>query len=157
MNDFEQDDLIGRERFKKDFGHHYRFQDTDEYNHTDLYMTACTSGCRYSTEIKNRYYSIDEIGDSSILEKIKLDAFKELHRQDKDICLIYFNYYTDGWVAFDMSGRITYLEGLDRQGKMELPATTSVDNGIKEKDVIYLYRINNIYVQDKMKCYDKNM
>jgi hypothetical protein len=156
MNNYEADDLIGRNRFKEEFGSHYIFQDTTEFAHTDIMMTACTKSLCYNTEIKNRNYSIDEIADSAILEKIKLDAFREQYRKDCNRCLIYFNYFTDGWVAYDMTNRIRYAEGLNKTNTMLLPATTSEDNGAKEKEVVYLCRTNNMYVQDKIRCYDRN-
>lgn len=153
MNNFETDDLIGRKKFKQDFRKHYIMQDTQEYDHTDIMLTACTTGCIYNTEIKNRSYSIDEIGNSSYLEKTKLDYFREQYRHDSSICYVYFNYYSDGgWIAFDMSNRIKYGLGLDKQSQMLLPATSSYDNGSKMKDVISLSYTNSIYVQDKMYC-----
>jgi hypothetical protein len=151
MDNFQSDDAIGRNKFKTDFGHLYKFEDTNEFDHTDLRMTACTSGCRYNVELKKRYYCINDISGATILEKIKLDAFREAYRQDKTVCQLYFNYYFDDWIAFDITRRIKYGVGLDNQGVMQLPCTTSVDNGLKDKDVIFLAYTTDMYVCDRMK------
>jgi hypothetical protein len=156
MNNFQEDDAIGRSKFKTDFGHYYKFQDTQEFDHTDLYMTGCSNGCRYDVEIKNRSYCIDEISDSTIMEKIKLDHFREVYRQDNDRCLIYFNYMLDGYISYDMTGRIKYNEGLCNTGTMMLPATTSEDNGLREKAIVGLCYTTSMYINDKIKYYDKN-
>jgi hypothetical protein len=152
----EQNDRKDKERFKKEFSKHYIFQDTQSlYAMTDMQMTACTTGIRYNTEIKNRNYSISEISDGAFLEKQKLEHFRELRRKDSQVCLIYFNYMTDGWVAFDMSGRIKYNEGLDNQFKMTLPSTTNIEGYMKEKDMVSICFTNNFYVQDKIRYYEK--
>lgn len=152
MDNFETDDAVGRNKFKKDFGHLYIFQDTDKFNSTDLMMTGCSrSHPTYDLEIKNRNYSIKEICDSTFLEQIKLDAFKERFKREPDRCLIYFNYYNDGnWIAFDMTRRIKYDKGLDNQFNMDLPSTSSVEGYMKEKDIVGLcYTRSTLYERDK--------
>jgi len=154
MNKFNRDDLLGRDRFKSDFGNNYQFEDTSEYAHTDIMMTACTNNSCYSTEIKNRSYLLKEISGSTWLENIKLEAFREGYRDDEDRCLIYFNYYPDGWIGFDMTNRIRYNEGLGNEFDMELPTTTSYNNGIKNKTIISICYTNNMLVQDKICIYE---
>jgi hypothetical protein len=156
MNNFETDDLKGRNKFKQEFGKYYRFTDTDEFDHTDIVMTACTNNIRYNAEIKKRNYDIEEISGSTLLEKIKLDAFKQAYREDNQTCLIYFNYYNnDSWIAYDMTGRIKYNEGINKIYKKDLPSTTSVSGYDKEKEVLYLCFTTNMYVCDKMKYNNK--
>ena len=152
MNNFQKDDLKGRDRFKDDFKNYYMFEDTNEYAHTDLMMTGCCNNSCYSTEIKNRSYCLTEISGSTYIEKIKLDYFREQYKQDEKRQLIYFNYYPDGWIAFNMSDRIRYDEGLDNNINIQLPQTTSYNNGLKNKDIISLCVMNNMYVKDNM-CY----
>ncbi len=151
MNQFQSDDQIGREMFKKEFGKYYHMQDTNDYDHTDIMLTACTNGCRYNAEIKKRNYFIEDLSGSTMLEKTKLDYYRQQYRQECTRCLTYFNYYSNGsWISFDMTGRIAYNEGLNRVYIIQLPATTSIDTGIRDKEVIMLSYTNNMYVQDKI-------
>lgn len=150
-NKFDRDDQIGREKFKQDFNKHYHIEDTQEFDHTDMMMTGITNHKTYNVELKKRNYDIQELSGSTILEKTKLDAFREAQRHDKDRSIVYFNFYNDwSWIAFDLSGRIKYNEGLNKIGKHRLPKNTSDNGEMIDKEVIYLHYTNNIYVQDRI-------
>lgn len=152
MNNFQTDDQEGRQQFKKEFRQYYVFQDTGEFCHTDIYMSACTSNTCYNLELKKRSYPINDISGSTILEKTKLEAFKQAYREDNSRCLVYFNYYLNGsWIAFDMTNRIKYDVGLDRTGRILLPATTSSCGELVMKDVVYLSYCQDMFRQDKIK------
>lgn len=157
MNQFETDDQNGRQKFKKDFQKFYHIEDTQEFDHTDMLMTAYTTNKVYNVELKKRCYPIQELSGSTILEKTKLQAFREALRRDKDRQIIYFNYYLNGdWIAFDLTGRIKYNEGLQKTGIRELPCTSSIDTGSRDKEVVYLYYVNNMYVQDRIHINNNN-
>jgi hypothetical protein len=152
MNQFTKDDLLGRIQFKKEFKNYYIFQDTGEYDHTDLMLTACTKNTCYNIELKKRNYPIEDLSGSTILEKTKLDAFREAYREDPSRCLIYFNYYLTGsWIAFDMTDRIKYGVGLDSTGTMMLPSNTSACGELVNKEVVYLAYCQDIFRQDKIR------
>ena len=154
MNNFKKDDAIGRVRFKSDFNDYFMMEDTSKYAHTDIMMTGRSKNICYSTEIKNRSYCLQDISGSTYLEETKLDAFRQQYNEDNDRCLIYFNYYPDGWIAFDMSNRIRYDEGLDNQINIQLPKTSSINKGLRNKEIISICHTSNMYVQDKMCRYE---
>lgn len=150
MNNFQYDDLQGRMKFKEDFGKYYIIQDTDHFDSTDVHLTACTTCQAYTTEIKKRSYDMEVLSASTIIEKTKLDAFRQIHKEHPERCLTYFNYYNGGWISFDITNRLNYMVDLDHRGKKMLPRTTSGNNELVEKDVLYLCYTSNMYVKDKM-------
>lgn len=157
MNNFQYDDLQGRNQFKQDFNKYYIIKDTTEYASTDVQLTACTnSTITYEVEIKKRNYNIDVLSASTMIEATKLNYFRQLHKNNPEICLIYFNYYNDGYIAFDMSNRLNYGVNLDRKGQKLLPHYTSICGDMVMKDINYLSYTSNIYVKDKMCIYSSS-
>lgn len=160
MNNFQYDDLQGRNKFKQDFNKYYIIKDTSEFDITDVQMTACTNSTNnsatsitYEVEIKKRNYNIDVLSASTMIEATKLNYFRQLHKEEPNKCLIYFNYYNDGWIAFDITNRLNYGVNLDRKGQKLLPNHTSICSDMVMKDINYLSYTNNIYVKDKMCVY----
>lgn len=156
MTKFEEDDLIGRNKFKKDFGKYYMMLDTEPCYGTDIYLTGKTKNNSYEVEIKKRYISIYMYSGSTLIEEKKLKDFKRTYEEDPQRKLIYFNYYLDNhWIAFDISNRLKYNMGLGEICNDIYPKSTSIDNGCKEKQVRYLSYTNDEYIKDRM-CINKN-
>lgn len=75
------------------------------------------SGLTYSTlngltttyiELKERSnkYSVYTLSGSTYLEHIKLKEFNRLYKLNNQSKLVYFNYFMDGYISFDITNRI---------------------------------------------------
>lgn len=151
MNEFEKSDNLGRNQFCKDFNKYYHIKETDQYAHTDLSLTACSTQKTYSVEIKVRTYCVEELTGSTMIEKTKVDYFKQLNRENCNQCLLYHNYDPrSSWISFDMSGRINYNCDLDKVYCKELPRTSVGDQQSRYKEIYYLHFQQNMYINDRI-------
>jgi len=73
----------------------------------DLDATGNT-GHRYSIEIKERELLLKDISGNTWIEDTKLQHFEELLKNDPKLIILYFNFYPDGYISFDISSRFEH-------------------------------------------------
>jgi hypothetical protein len=151
MNAFKKTDLVGRKKIKKEFGDKYIFEDTGDYDSTDLMATGITTGNIYNIELKVRNYSIEYLSGATYCEVPKITAFNESYKKEPERKLIYFNYCcNDSWIAFDMTNRIKHNINLDDFIQKDLKKTTCGNSDIIDKKILVLHFIQDIYIKDQM-------
>lgn len=153
---FKQLEEKSRQRFVDELGKYFKkiIPTENRYDKYDLDATGQTN-TRFKIEIKERgdKYSVYTHSGSTFMEDVKRDYFKECIKYDKDIVCIYFIFFKDGWISFNINERfkagtseILYSFGFN------MPNINRTTYSIVEKKVCEL-RYNNEY-KDRMKVYE---